>query len=67
MFQDTVLLNGQCHEFLNLSAINRVFQENRVGRRDHGLRLWALLVLELWLRNLKAKSTNLPAAQPVLT
>lgn len=32
------------------SAITRLFEEHRDHRDDHGKRLWALLVLELWLR-----------------
>ena len=31
-------------------ALARLLQEQRQGRRQHGTRLWALLVLELWFR-----------------
>jgi asparagine synthase (glutamine-hydrolysing) len=31
-------------------AIERIFHEHRVGRHDHGDRIWRLLNLELWFR-----------------
>jgi asparagine synthase (glutamine-hydrolysing) len=31
-------------------AIARLVQEHRTGERDHGLRLWSLIVLEQWWR-----------------
>src|SRR6266516_778332 len=36
--------------FFVASAIRRLLDEHRAGRSDHGQRLWALLVLELWMR-----------------
>ena len=30
--------------------LKRIFEEHRVGQRDHGNRIWRLLNLELWLR-----------------
>lgn len=47
---DSVLTNGQCREYLDTSVIRLLFDENRRGRRDHGLKLWAILMFELWLR-----------------
>ena len=29
-------------------ALKRIFDEHQSGRRDHGYRMWALLMLELW-------------------
>jgi len=29
-------------------AVRTILEEHRTGKRDHGYRLWALLVLELW-------------------
>ncbi|MBI5630339.1 MAG: asparagine synthase (glutamine-hydrolyzing) [Elusimicrobia bacterium] len=31
-------------------ALRRIWVEHQSGRRDHGYRLWALLMLELWCR-----------------
>ena len=59
MFRDTVLQQGRCLEFLNEKVIRRVFRENLVGRRDHGLRLWSILMLELWLRGLDSSTSQL--------
>lgn len=35
---------------LRRSAIERIVEENRLGRADNGRRIWALLSLEAWLR-----------------
>jgi asparagine synthase (glutamine-hydrolysing) len=35
---------------LRPSALRRMWHEHRDGRKGHGHRLWALLMLELWLR-----------------
>ncbi len=40
--------------------VNRLVAEHRTGRRDHTLRLWQLLVFELWHRQ------HLDSAAPVL-
>ncbi|HBT61918.1 MAG TPA: asparagine synthetase B, partial [Elusimicrobia bacterium] len=32
-------------------ALRRIWDEHQSGRRDHGYRLWALLMLELWHEN----------------
>lgn len=32
------------------SAMRTLWEEHRLGRRDHGHRLWSLLMLELWFR-----------------
>ena len=32
------------------TALRRMFDEHQSGRRDHGYRMWALLMLELWHR-----------------
>ena len=31
-------------------ALSALWEEHRTGRRDHGLRLWSLLMLEFWFR-----------------
>ena len=56
LFQDLVLDQGHCTKYLEPSVIQMLFDENRRGRRDHGFRLWAILVLEFWLRNLATGS-----------
>jgi asparagine synthase (glutamine-hydrolysing) len=58
MFRDLVLDGGKCLDFLQPQVVARIFDENQSGRREHGGRLWSLLVLEKWLR-------SLPTQQPV--
>ena len=42
--------DSRIHEYLHMDPIRRLIVENGEGRADHGKRLWALLVLESWLR-----------------
>ncbi|MEM7156184.1 MAG: asparagine synthase (glutamine-hydrolyzing) [Myxococcota bacterium] len=37
-------------DLLDAEAIGRLVEEHRRGLRDHGLRLWTLIVLEQWMR-----------------
>lgn len=50
MFEDQVLNGGLCSDYLDTKILRMIFEENRRGRRDHGLQLWSILILELWLR-----------------
>jgi asparagine synthase (glutamine-hydrolysing) len=45
--------NPMIYTYLNAKEIKRIFDEHQNGVRDHGLKLWLFLSLELWLRNLK--------------
>lgn len=38
------------HDYLNRAEVERILNEHRSGRRDHGQRIFALLQLELFLR-----------------
>ena len=48
-----VLLGGRARARgqLRPAVVERLFSEHVAGRRDHGHRLWCLLVLELWQRS----------------
>ena len=35
---------------LRPQTVQRLVSEHRAGQRDHGLRLWSLIVLEQWCR-----------------
>lgn len=50
LYQDQVLAGGLCTDYFDPGSLRIIFNENRMGRRNHGHRLWAILVLELWLR-----------------
>ncbi len=52
MFVDTVLSERALQRgYFRREAIERLLAENDSNREDHGHRLWALLMLELWHRN----------------
>ena len=52
MFEDLGLNHGKVAEDLSLWEIRKLVAENKAGRRDHGLKLWSILVLEVWLRRI---------------
>jgi len=47
-----LLLSNESLErgYFNKEGVTRLLDEHRHGREDHGYRLWALLMLELWHR-----------------
>jgi asparagine synthase (glutamine-hydrolysing) len=51
LFAD-ILLSQRAHQrgYFNMAFIRRLVREHLAGTRDHTLRLWALLVFELWHR-----------------
>jgi asparagine synthase (glutamine-hydrolysing) len=51
-FFSDVLLSQRARErgYFNQRFVNRIVREHLAGRRDHTLRLWALVVFELWHR-----------------
>ena len=52
MFEETVLSpEAQRRGYFKPESIQNMFAEHTSGRRDHGRRLWALLMLELWHRH----------------
>ncbi|MFO0914639.1 MAG: asparagine synthase (glutamine-hydrolyzing) [Pirellulales bacterium] len=57
LFRDLVLDRGQSLNYLQPRVVTRIFDENLSGRRDHGVRLWSVLVLEQWLRSLPSSTT----------
>ncbi|MCA9651177.1 MAG: asparagine synthase (glutamine-hydrolyzing) [Myxococcales bacterium] len=40
----------RARDLLSADEVARLVDEHRQGRRDHGLRLWSLIVLEQWMR-----------------
>jgi len=36
-------------QYLNVSAVERLVTEHCIGRRDHSVLLWRLIVLNYWL------------------
>jgi asparagine synthase (glutamine-hydrolysing) len=51
LVQDTVLAPGALvGQYVEQAVASRMFDEHRAGRANHRRVLWALLLLELWLR-----------------
>ncbi|HEX8325145.1 MAG TPA: asparagine synthase (glutamine-hydrolyzing) [Tepidisphaeraceae bacterium] len=51
MLHDTLqAADGFCRTRLQFAVVERLLEEHDTGRRDHGQRLYALLMLELWWR-----------------
>jgi asparagine synthase (glutamine-hydrolysing) len=51
LLQDVLLSDTAAgRPFFRLAAVRALVDEHIAGRRDHGPRLWALLMLELWCR-----------------
>jgi asparagine synthase (glutamine-hydrolysing) len=56
MTHDTlVATDAHSREFFRPDVVSRLLEEHESGTFDHSYRLWALLVLELWLRQWGAK------------
>lgn len=53
-------------EFVDVPAVNRLVFEHVIGRRDHSVMLWRLIVLDNWLAALKRGALLSPPAVPVL-
>jgi asparagine synthase (glutamine-hydrolysing) len=49
------------------AAVERLLAEHETGRADHGARLWALLMLELWQRTHLDAAPAAPAARHAAT
>jgi len=45
--------NAGVHTLFQPSALDRILHEHAQGRTDHGKRIWTLMALELWWRQLK--------------
>jgi asparagine synthase (glutamine-hydrolysing) len=52
LFQETALSPvGAARGIFRPDAVRALWDEHQSGRRDHGYRLWALLMLEMWQRH----------------
>ncbi|MFQ5867207.1 MAG: asparagine synthase (glutamine-hydrolyzing) [bacterium] len=49
-FREIVLSPKAKRGYFDMKEVEALFQEHILGKRDHGYRLWALFMLELWHR-----------------
>jgi asparagine synthase (glutamine-hydrolysing) len=68
LFADEVLArDARSASFLRSETVRRLWEEHREGRREHGSRLWSLLTLERWLRQLEQPlGIEPPPAPPIV-
>ena len=45
--------NSQIRKFFNMQKLKKYIEEHAKGEKKHGKQIWAIIVLELWLQNLK--------------
>ena len=50
--------------YFESAFVERLIDEHRAGRRDHTLRLWQLMIFELWHRAYLDATASVPAAEP---
>ena len=55
---------GELGPYVNHAAVRRLVREHLIGRRDHSVMLWRLMVLQFWLDGLKSGSLGRPPAVP---
>jgi asparagine synthase (glutamine-hydrolysing) len=63
LYADEVLSpSGRLAGVLEVAELRRLWDDHRARRADHGARLWTLLTLERWLRDLAGPS---PLREPI--
>jgi asparagine synthase (glutamine-hydrolysing) len=62
---DDLLLSpsARCHAYFRPEAIAALWNDHQSARYDHSNRLWALLMLEAWLREWTAASSPVPSSK----
>ena len=64
MVDDLLLASSaRCHAYLNADAIRTLLTEHRSQARDHAQRIFLLVQLELWLRQIEVPVRALPVAK----
>jgi asparagine synthase (glutamine-hydrolysing) len=53
-------------EYVDVGAVRRLVFEHVIGRRDHSVTLWSLMVLDCWLAALKSGRLGRPPSLPDL-
>ena len=53
---------GRAHGLVSPEAVERLWRQHQMGVQDHARRLWALLMLEVWIQRISARPQ--PSAYP---
>ena len=56
----------ELRQYVDTAAIRRLVREHAIGRRDHSVMLWRLMVLDAWLAAVKQGCLGRPPALPEL-
>ncbi|MCZ7558271.1 MAG: asparagine synthase (glutamine-hydrolyzing) [Bacteroidia bacterium] len=65
--EDMLCSEDACSKDLFQPAeLRRIMEENRTGKRDHSLQLWAILTFEVWLRSVAQRQDWTPPVDPKL-
>lgn len=48
--QRLLATDARCHLYFRVDTIRQIIQQHVSGQRNHGYRLWCLLILESWMR-----------------
>jgi asparagine synthase (glutamine-hydrolysing) len=64
--EDLQQLRPELSEYVDSRATRRLVREHSIGRRDHSLMLWRLLVLDCWLGALKTGFLGRSPSVPLL-
>lgn len=59
-------LSPDLREYVDTRAVRRLVFEHLIGRRDHSLMLWSLIVLDYWLTALRDGRLGYPPVLPML-
>jgi asparagine synthase (glutamine-hydrolysing) len=54
LYDHLLVKNSRCHEFFEQKAIANILSEHQSGK-DHSAKIWGLLVLELWQKQIIGK------------
>ena len=56
----------ELRQYVDTAAVRRLVVEHIIGRRDHSIMLWRLIVLDCWLAALKLGGLGRPPTLPAL-
>ncbi|MBX2810773.1 MAG: asparagine synthase (glutamine-hydrolyzing) [Myxococcales bacterium] len=58
---------GYIYDSLNIAPVRKLLDEHMTGKRDRSYQIWALLALELWMKNRHAATEHNVPQTPITT